>query len=137
MMQSRLILVFTMLVLAFSLGGCNKYKTQKKVNNLDKSITSYEIALRWAQHQDAYSYHVYPDGTQPPVDMNRLNEISVTGIDVIEKSIDENQEKAYTKIELNYFNKNEGNLKKLKLEQNWWFSEENNQWFIDGEFPKF
>ena len=137
MRRSNFLMLFQAVLLITVLSGCSKYQMQKKFNNLDRSITSYEIALRWAQYQDAYSYHVYLDGTQPPVDISRLNEISVTGIDVIRKSIGENQDKAFTRIEIKYYNKSEGTVRKLSLEQKWWFNENNAQWYIDGEFPKF
>lgn len=137
MSRSNFLMLLQAVLLIAVLSGCSKYQTQKKVNNLDKSITSYETALRWAQYQDAYSYHVYPNGKQPPVDVNRLNEISVTGIDVIKKSMGENQDTAFTRIEIKYYNKSEGTVRKLNLEQKWWFNERNAQWYIDGEFPKF
>ena len=119
------------------LTACNQYKTQKKVENFDRSITSYEVALRWAQYENAYSYHVSPNGTQPPVNVDRLHEISVTGIDITEKLMNEEKTEAYIKGVVRYYNKNEGTERKIKLEQTWWFSAENKQWFIDAEFPDF
>ena len=119
------------------LTACNRYQTQKKLDNLEESITSYEVALRWAQHQDAYSYHVSPNGTQPPANLDRLQEISVTGIDITDKVINDDQTKANIKGVIRFFNKNQGTEKKIKLDQTWWYSEENKQWYIDGEFPNF
>ena len=136
-MNSRMMYKVTLIMMFVLLAACNKLSTQKKMTNLEESLTSYEVALRWAQHQDAYSYHVSPNGTQPPVNMDRLQEISVTGIDISDKVVNEDQTEAYVKGVIRYFNKNQGTEKKLKLEQKWWYSEENKQWYIDAEFPSF
>jgi uncharacterized protein YchJ len=127
-----------LLILIISLSvGCDKYKTRKKVNSLDRTITSYGVALRWAEHDTLYAYYVSPNGTQPPVDMNRLKEISVTGLDVKEKTVNDDQTKANVKSVVTYFLKTEGSVRTLNLDQEWWFNDINEQWYIDGEFPEF
>jgi len=130
---SRLFLI----VLITLLTACNAYQLKKKANNLDDTITSYSVALRWAEYQDLYSYYVSPNGTQPPADLDSLQHISVTGVDVKEKIINEDHTKANVKITVTYYIKEQGSIKKLKLNQNWWYNEPNKQWLIDGEFPKF
>jgi len=120
-----------------SLMGCNAYQTKKRANSLETTLTSYKIALRWAEHKKLYSYYVSANGTQPPADIDRLDEVSVTGIDMREKNINEEQTKANVKMVVKYYLKSEGSIKTLKLDQEWWYNEPNKQWFIDGEFPKF
>ena len=78
--------VFLIILLSF-LTACNAYQTKKRANSLESTLTSYNVALRWAEHQTLYSYYVSPNGTQPPADIERLQEISVTGVDVKEKTI--------------------------------------------------
>ena len=136
-MKTRAISVFTLLLSLILLSACNQYNVQKKVNRLEETITSYGVALRWAEHQTLYSYYVSPNGTQPPADLDRLKEISVTGHQVLEKTINEDHTEAEVKMLVKYYIKTEGTLKELKMNQAWWFNEPNSQWFIDGEFPKF
>lgn len=126
-----------LIVLITLLTACNSYQVKKKVNNLEDSITSYGVALRWSEYQELYSYYVSPNGTQPPADLDRLQEISVTGIEVTEKIINNDHTEADVKTVVTYFIKTQGSIKKLKLDQKWWYNEANKQWFIDGEFPKF
>ncbi len=126
-----------LIILLSSLTGCNKYQIKKRANSLDSTITSYNVALRWAEHNTLYAYYVSPNGTQPPADLERLQEVSVTGVDVKEKIINEEQTEANVKTVVKYYIKTEGSVKTLKLDQNWWYNEPNNQWYIDGEFPKF
>lgn len=130
---SKLALIFLIVLLC----GCKQYTTTKRVNNIEAAITSYDVAMRWAQYPEAYRYHVSPNGTQPPADLDALKELSVTGVNVIEKVLNEDRTEANVKTEISYFFKDEGTVRKLKLQQRWWVKEETNQWFIDGEFPKF
>lgn len=128
-------LIFIVFIVLLS--GCNRYTTQKRVNNIEAAITSYDVALRWAQYPEAYSYHVSPNGTQPPADLESLKKLSVTGVKVIEKIINQDHTEASVKTEISYYFKDEGTVRKLKLNQRWWVNQETNQWFVDGEFPKF
>ena len=123
--------------LIFSLGACKQYTITKRVNNIEAAVTSYDVAMRWAQYSEAYAYHISPDGIRPFTDLDLLQELSVTGVKVIEKNINLENTEAVVKIEISYYFKNEGTIKKIKLEQHWWVKEETNQWFIDGDFPKF
>ena len=132
--------VFSKLVLIFlivSLSGCKQYSTQKRVNSIEAAITSYEVALRWAEYPEAYAYHVSPNGSQPPADLDALTELSVTGVKVIAKVLNADKTEANVKTEISYFFKDQGMIRKLKLEQRWWVKGETSQWFIDGEFPVF
>jgi uncharacterized protein YchJ len=126
-----LIVLFGLLV------GCNKYQVKKRANSLESTLTSYMVALRWAEHQKLYSYYVSPNGTQPPANLDKLQEVRVTGIDVKEKIINEEQTEANVKMVVKYYLETEGSVKTLKLDLDWWYNEPNQQWFIDGEFPKF
>jgi hypothetical protein len=127
----------SLILLLSLLTACNAYQSKKKMNNLESTLTSYNVALRWAEHKTLYSYYVSPNGTQPPADIAALEEISVTGIEEVEKTINEEQTKANIKLVVKYYKKDEGSVRTLKLDQEWWYNEPNNQWFIDGEFPKF
>lgn len=130
---SKLVLV----TLIVSLSACKQYTTTKRVNNIEAAVTSYDVAMRWAQYPEAYAYHVSPNGTKPPADLDSLKELSVTGVKVIERVLNPENTEAIVKTEISYFFKDEGTIRKLKLMQRWWVKEETNQWFIDGEFPKF
>jgi len=126
-----------LIILISLLTACNSYQLKKRANSLESTLTSYNVALRWAEHETLYAYYVSPNGTQPPANLDRLKEVSVTGVDVKEKTINEEQTEANVKTEVKYYLKSEGSVKTLKLDQNWWYNEPNKQWFIDGEFPKF
>lgn len=80
---------------------------------------------------------ISPGAITWPANLDKLEDVSVTGVNITEKNINEEQTEASVKIVVKYYLKSEGSVKTLKLEQEWWFSEQNKQWFIDGEFPIF
>ncbi len=137
MIHRARIYILATIVMACMLTACQNVKDKNKMNNLEESVTSYEIALRWAEHESAYSYHVDEEGVKPETDLDRLKEISVTGIEVLEKLVHEDKDKAKIRMIVKYYFKDQGTLKTLKLEQDWWYSEENKQWFIKTDFPNF
>lgn len=136
-MKASVFSKMVLIVLFVSLSGCKQYTKQKRFNNIEAAITSYDVAMRWAQYPEAYRYHVSPNGTQPPADLGSLQELSVTSVKVIEKVLNEEQTEAIVKSEISYFFKDQGTIRKIQLEHRWWVNEETNQWFIDGEFPEF
>ena len=125
----------TALFIAILLVSCNTFKTRENVAALDDAITYYNVALRWGMYKTAYSYHYSQEGIQPPAKLEKLAEISVTGVKVTEKTINQEHNEAYVEIIVTYFYKTEGNIKELKLNQKWWFNKELEQWFVDYPFP--
>ncbi len=137
MTQSHTPFKIILFILIISLCGCAKYKMKRNLNKFESAITSYGVAMRWAQYLDAYNYHVSPDGSQPPADLEKLQELSVTGIKVVDKAMDETQTEAVVKTEISYYFKDQGSIKTIKLEQRWWLNEKTKQWLIDSAFPQF
>ena len=126
---------FVLFLLTMLLQSCNTFKVRETVAALEDSITNYNVALRWGMYKDAYSYHYSPEGKQPPAKLDSLEEISVTGIEVTEKIINQDHTEANVDSTITYFLKTQGTIKKIKLNQKWWFNEEYKQWFVDHPFP--
>ena len=122
-------------LLMMLLQSCNTFKVRETVAALEDSITNYNVALRWGMYKDAYSYHFSPDGKQPPAKLDDLEEISVTGIEVTEKVINTDHTEADVESTITYFLKTQGIIKKIRLNQKWWFNEQYKQWFVDHPFP--
>ena len=135
MKNSRVFFVLFLLIML--LQSCNTFKVRETVAALEDSITNYNVALRWGMYKDAYSYHYSPEGKQPPAKLDGLEEISVTGIKVTDKIINQDHTEANVEIAITYFLKTQGTIKKIKLNQDWWFNKEHKQWFVDHPFPKF
>ena len=137
MNRMRNITYFLLLIAIISISACNTFKVRKTMEALENAITNYNVALRWGMHKEAYSYHYSSDGKQYLADLNVLEEISVTGIEVTEKTVNPEHTEAYVETTISYYFKTEGNIKKINLNQKWWLNKDLNQWFIDQPFPKF
>ena len=119
------------------LQSCNNFKVRETVEILEDSVTHYNVALRWAMYKEAYSYHYSPDGKQPQAKLDGLEEISVTGIEVTDKIINTEHTEANVETTVTYFLKTQGTIKKIKLNQKWWYNKQYKQWFVDSPFPEF
>ena len=128
------LILFSLMML---LQSCNTFKIRETLEALEASVTNYTVALRWGMYKEAYSYHYSPEGKQPPATLDGLEEISVTGIEVIEKVINPEHTEAYVESTITYFFKTQGTIKKIKLKQKWWFNDQYKQWFVDHPFPNF
>ena len=128
------LILFSLMML---LQSCNTFKIRETLEALEASVTNYTVALRWGMYKEAYSYHYSPEGKQPPATLDGLEEISVTGIEISEKLINREHTEADVEIAITYFLKTQGTIKKIKLNQDWWFNKEYKQWFVNHPLPKF
>ena len=129
--------IFLLLLVIISISSCNTFKVRETIEALDSSITNYNVALRWGMYKEAYSYHYSPDGKQPPIDLDAFEELSITGVEVTEKNLNEKHTKANIETIITYYIKTQGSIRKLNLSQEWWFNAELKQWFVNHPFPKF
>lgn len=136
-MNIKALPVCLLVLLMTATTGCNKYAIKKRGINLQAALTSYDVALRWAEYQTAYDYHLSPDGSRPRADLARLDELSVTGVKQTQKTLNEDRTEATVKYLISYYIRTQGTVRELRLEHKWWVNEETGQWFIDGEFPNF
>ena len=134
-----LIVVATCVMLV---SGCASLDARNQADKLERSVTQYGAALRWARHREAISFHVTREAKFAEVDIEYLEEFSVTSFDVLSQTIIPNLEKggnneAIIVAEMSYFYKGQGTLRKLKLNQIWWYNAEIKRWLIETDFPEF
>ena len=82
------------------------------------------------------------DGKSAEVNLEYLEQFSVTSLDVISKTIIPSSEKggineAIIVAEMSYFHKEQGTIRKAKLNQLWWYSTEIKRWLVETDFPEF
>ena len=132
-MKIKAIIIFTCVFLC----ACNSMSTRRSVNDLNASIKTYDSALRWGDMIAAASYHVSREGIQQQVDIEQAEKFSVTGFDILEKTVDVEAGTAIIKIQISYYNEQYGTVHTLRQDQIWWLDRENKQWFIESPFPPF
>ena len=131
-MLRTLVIISVMLIAA-----CSSMATQQRTSDLNDALDRYAVAMRWAYYVDALSYYVDRDGKRPDIDLEMLDDFSITGYEIKEKTLNETQDEVFVRGEFVYYQKEYGTIKKLKFEQNWWYSEEAKHWFIESDFPVF
>lgn len=135
--MNKLFLVL-MLCLATLLGACNSGGgVKKKMTVLEESINQYIFALRWARYQDAHEYHFEEDGSKPPLPLDKLRLIRVTGHTIFEKNVNPELTEATVKGEINYYSSEYGTVQQLPLDQVWWYEKESSRWYLKGTMPNF
>lgn len=128
------IIIFSLMII---LSACNGVGTRKKAEGLETAIDEYVAALRWGRFDKAMEYHVNKDNINPEIDSSKLEHIKVTGHVFKKKTVNEEIDAATLQIEMQYYNKEYGTLKKIIIDQEWWFSEDVKSWFLSSDFPKF
>ena len=100
-------------------------------------MKQYDKALRWAELRDAASYHVNRQGIPLVIDIEYAKQFSVTDINVLEKIINPEINEANILVEISYYHKEYGTVKKIRQEQLWWLNQEAGVWLIESGFPEF
>jgi len=134
MMNLRNILMLFILVI---LTGCAGANLRNQVDKLKTTLTQYGVALRWAHYNQAIAYHMNRDGEQILVDKNHLEHYNVTAFRPIDPVVNEEGTEATIPVEIDYYDKEYGTLRKIKEIQYWWYNEENKRWFVESDFPNF
>jgi len=141
-MKPGILVSIAVAICVMSISGCGTLSARNQADKLERSVTHYASALRWGRLQEAINYHMTQDGKSTEVNLEYLEQFSVTSLDVISKTLIPSAEKdgvteADINFEMNYYHKEQGTVRKLKLNQVWWYSKEHNTWLIESDFPGF
>jgi hypothetical protein len=124
-------------LVGITLCACEAIKSKEQANRLDITLQDYEKALRWAEYRAVASYHVSREKTPLVVDIEHAKNFSVTGINILEKTINPEVTEAVILAEISYYSKEYGTVKTLRQEQHWWRVPEGKAWLIESDFPEF
>lgn len=117
--------------------GCAGANLKNQVDKLNTALTQYGVALRWGHYNQAISYHMNRDGEQLLADRNNLEHYNVTAFSPIDPVVNEDGTEATIPVEIDYYDKEYGTLRKIKEIQYWWYSKESKRWLIESDFPAF
>lgn len=141
-MKSRLLVSIFVALCVMLISGCGALEAKEQSDKLERSLKHYGAALRWARHREAISFHVTRDGKAASVNLDHLELFGVTSFDILSKTVIPSSEKdgideAVIVGEIKYFHKEQGTVRKLKLNQIWWYNAEIKTWLIESDFPEF
>lgn len=138
----RFLASIVVVICVISISGCGSLQAKNQSDKLERSLTQYGAALRWARHREAVSFHVTQEGKVAEVNLDHLENFGVTSFEIISKVIVPSSEKggineAIIVAEISYFHKEQGTVRKLKLNQLWWYNPEIKRWLVETGFPEF
>jgi len=126
----KLVLVFT---LFSSLYSCAVSPDEMVL--LDRSIMSYERAIRWGDFTRAKSFHK-KDPTLSDLERRRLKLYRVTGYSTLQNDV-RDRHNAYLYVEVKYYKNDRPVIKTITLKQHWKRDNDSKIWYLDSQFPKF
>ena len=141
-MKSGLVLSIFMILCVISISGCGTLDAKNQADKLERSLTQYGAALRGGRHREAISFHIARDGKTAEVDLGHLEKFGVTSFDIFSKEVVPSSEKdgineAVIVAEMSYFHKEQGTIRKLQLNQIWWYNKDIKRWLVETDFPEF
>lgn len=121
--------------LLWACSGCKSLDIQNQNDRLLSALNTYAAHLRWGRANEAYRYHIRRDGTQPLVDLERLENYSITSVVPLDMVVNSDATEATIPMEISYFYEQDGALRTMKETQIWWYSKEAKAWLTESEFP--
>lgn len=102
---------------------------------LDRSIMSYERAIRWGDFTRAKSFHK-SSPTFSDIERRRLKFYRVTDYDILRNDIAD-RHNAHLFVEVKYHKLDQAVIRTIAFKQNWKRDKDSKTWYIDSSFPKF
>ncbi len=102
---------------------------------LDRSIMSYERAIRWGDFVRAKSFHKN-DPVLSDLERRRLKLYRVTGYSTLQKEI-KDRHNAYLYVEVKYYKNDRPVIKTISYKQHWKRDKDSKIWYLDSAFPRF
>jgi len=123
------------------LAGCKSLgeliTDDKRASSFDATTKAYFSSLRWGYFDVAEGFIATRDEAPDPPDKDFLENIRVTRYEVKFEKPTSDPNEVVLIVAISYYHTHYGRVKTLKDEQAWWYSEEENSWFLDGNLPDF
>ena len=137
-----LISISTILILALSVSGCwNKQAWGTRGDDFLKTSIRYRSAVRWAEYDEAFSYIKIREGEPSELDLDYLEQIEVTDYEILKRTsvakTEVTPEEVQVVVEIDFLRDASPSLNKIKRQETWWFDEEAEKWYLDGNLPDF
>lgn len=126
----KVVLVLSMMSTLFSCAT-----TPDEMVLLDRSIMSYERAIRWGDFVRAKSFHK-SSPTLSDLERRRLKFYRVTGYDTLRNEV-ANKHNAYLFAEVKYHKVDQAIIRTISFKQHWKRDKDSKTWYLNSSFPKF
>jgi len=115
------------LLVAFSLSGC--LSEQRRDISLEKTLRAYASAVRWGHLEDAYYFARLAPGENPDLPEG-LDDLRVTGYEVLRPVSRPEENKATQVVEIQYVRRDEQVIRRVFDQQSWEYDPEEKRWYL-------
>lgn len=136
-MHKVLILLLMGTVLLGVSSGCARLEAEEKSIQLQDLTRAYRKAIRWSEFEVAKEYIRHRDGSEFHYDKAFFEGIKVTSMEIIKRDVSMKNLVATVTVEISYYHIDQGSVRTIEDVQLWWYQEESERWYIDGDFPAF
>jgi hypothetical protein len=119
------------------LSGCASHQERKSLNSFDERSRLYGRLLRWKEYEAAANMIRHQDESPKDVNLDDYNDLRVVEYEVKSVVVSEDKKSAVIDAEITYYFETRNRLKTIRDAQNWWYLEEAESWFLDGNLPAF
>ncbi len=127
----------TLVLCLLLMDGCSSMKERDRIQAFQDNIKAYGKLIRWGDYEGAATYLRGPDEPSTSVDTNHLKEIRVTSYKMTGSEVLKDGTKAIVYVNIDFYNERQNQLKSIKDVQNWWYEEDVQRWYLDGDLPDF
>jgi len=136
MLKSLSLLMMGVVLLSIS-SGCARLEAEEKSIQLQDLTRAYRKAIRWSEFEVAKDYIRHRDGSVFHYDKAFFESIKVTSMEISKRDVSMENLLATVTAEISYYSIDQGSVRTIEDVQLWWYDEETERWYIDGEFPAF
>jgi hypothetical protein len=127
--------VAVLLILLAGLSGCGSMEKDKQASALLSTTDAYREAVRWGYWQAAVEF-LHPD-TYEKVDLEPLDNIRVTGVEVVRAATITPENTAQRLVRIDYVLDDEQRVKQLIDRQDWHWDDTRKAWLLHSGLPAF
>ena len=117
--------------------GCASQQKQKSLNVFDERTRLYGRLLRWKEYEAAINLIRHKDESPVEVNLDAYDDLRIVDYEIKRALINEDNVSAKVEAEISYYFETQNQVKIIRDTQDWWYLEEAENWFLDGELPKF
>ena len=129
------------LLLVLLIVGCAGLSLQtdrEKMNLYDKTSRAYDLAIRWGEYENAFSFLKPSDQNDGLPDFEDYRQVRVTALKVKNTIVDkESLSIAERVVDIQYYRMSNVTVKHLQNRQVWEYDEEENRWYLISGLPVF
>lgn len=120
-----------------ALVNCASMSKSERITKLNDTTRAYSLAVRWGEFRAARQFIRFRETPMALRDMGGLKDIRITAYDILEKIVASSTNQAKVLAEISFYHQTSGVVRTFTDNQTWWYDDELEQWFLDGDLPDF